>query len=136
MYIHFLLMNQNLLYMKYARIKNIPKKPKRLYDEALSKSYHYWIDEKGSKNNPDCWRRDRSDLTYEEAFSIIEKNKPHWVISYRNVSYINKVETDYWEFSACNIGENSYGDVFIWILLTEEEANKIFEKYKLKIDEY
>jgi hypothetical protein len=121
--------------MIHANITNIPKNPRKIYDEALSVSFQHWIDEKGTISHPDVWRRHPSDLTYEEAFEIVQSSKPHWVISFRNVSYISK-EEDYWEFGGCNIGENKYGEVFIWIKVTPDEAHKIFKKYKLNLNYY
>ena len=112
-------------------IKNIPKNPKDIYDYALSKSFHNWIDEKGTKENPDIWRRKPSSLSYEEAFKIVSENKPHYVISFRNSSYLSNNEKDYWEFGTCNIGSNNYGEVFIWICVDVDVAEEIFEKFKL-----
>lgn len=120
--------------MKHAIINNIPSNPKELYDYALSKSYNYWIDEKGTRDNPKLWRREPSKLTYEEAFIIIQNNKPHWVISFRNNNYFG--DKDYWEFGGCNIENNDYGEVFIWIQVNIEEAENIFTKFNLTKYEY
>ena len=120
---------------KHANIKNLPSNPKEIFDYALSKSFDFWVDEKGTAKHPSVWRRQPSDLNYEEAYNIIESNKPHWVVSFRNASYVSR-EDDYWEFGGCNIGENSYGEVFIWIKVTIEEALKIFEKFNLEVNEY
>jgi hypothetical protein len=122
--------------MKYSRIINIPKNPKILYDYALNKSYHFRIDEKGTKKNPGIWQRKLSDLSYDEAFNIIQKNKPHWVISFRNNSYLSANEKDYWEFGGCNIGDGNYGSVFIWISVDVDIAEEIFNKFDLKKEEY
>lgn len=121
--------------MKHAIIKNVPKNPNKLFKEAISKSFNFWVDEKGTKDNPDVWRRNDSKLSYDEAFKIIQSNKPHWVISFRNVSYLSRDE-DYWEFGGCNIGHNEYGEVFIWIQVEVEIAKEIFKKYKLEVYEY
>lgn len=121
--------------MKHAIINNIPKNPKKLYDKALKQSYHSWIDEKGTKENPNVWRRSASKLSYEEAFKIIKNNKPHWVISFRNNSALFD-EKDYWEFSGCNIGSNDYGDVFVWIQVDAHIAEEIFKEFNLQINEY
>jgi hypothetical protein len=120
--------------MKHAVIKNIPYNPKEIYDYALSKSFDTWIDEKGTKDNPGVWQRKLSKLSYEDAFSIILENKPHWVISFRNNIFFG--EKDYWEFGGCNIANNNYGEVFIWINVDVLEAEKIFEKFNLKKKEY
>ena len=122
--------------MKHANIKNIPANPKEILDYALSKSFDFWVDEKGTEKHPSVWTREPSDLSYEEAFDIIQANKPHWVFSFRNESYITKNGEDYWEFGGCNIGRNDYGEVFIWIKVTIPEAYKIFEKFNLEINEY
>jgi hypothetical protein len=122
--------------MKHANIKNIPANPKEIMDYALSKSFDFWVDEKGTLDNPGIFQRQPSKLSYEEAFDIIQANKPHWVISFRNESYIMKNGKDYWEFGGCNIGRNDYGEVFIWIKVTLEEGEKIFEKFNLEINEY
>ena len=122
--------------MKHGIITNIPKNPKEILDYAKSKSYNFWVDEKGTKKHPNDWQRMDSDLTYEEAFEIIQKNKPHWVFSFRNLSYLTKNEKDYWEFGGCNIGSNEYGSVFIWIQVDVIEAYKIFYKFNLEINWY
>lgn len=122
--------------MKHAIITNIPENPKVIFDEALSKSYHFWVDEKGTIDNPSIWHRKISNLSYAEAFEIIEKNKPHWVISFRNDSYFNKNNKDYWEFGGCNIASNDYGEVFIWICVYVDIAEEIFKKFDLKIKNY
>lgn len=121
--------------MKYAIIKNVPKNPNKLFKEAISKSFNWWIDEKGTKDNPGVWKREPSKLTYEQAFEIIQNNKPHWVISFRNVSSIYN-EEDYWDFGGCNIGINDYGEVFIWIQVKVDVAEELFKKYKLEKNEY
>ena len=46
-------------------------------------------------------------------------------------SYLSNNEKDYWEFGACNIGSNNYGDVFIWICVDVDVAEDIFDKFKL-----
>lgn len=122
--------------MKHAVITNIPNNPKEILDEALKVSFHSWIDEKGTKDHPREWQRRPSKLSYEEAFEIIQNNRPHWVFSYRNESYIVRNGKDYWEFGGCNIKSNDYGSVFIWIQLDIEQAHIIFEKYNLKIKNY
>lgn len=121
--------------MKHARIINIPKNPNKLFKEAITKSFNWWVDEKGTEDNPNVWRRNPSKLTYDEAFEIINNSKPHWVISFRNHSALFN-EDDYWEFGGCSIGNNDYGEVFIWIQLKIDEAEELIKKYKLEIDEY
>jgi len=122
--------------MKHAVITNIPENPREILDLALSKSYDFWIDEKGTKRHPSVWQRRPSDLSYDAAFDIIQKNKPHWVFSFRNESYISDHLKDFWEFGGCNISDNDYGEVFIWIKVDIEIAMEIFKKYKLKIKKY
>lgn len=108
-------------------------KVKEIYDYALSKSYDHWIDEKGTPDNPG-FARGPSKLTYEEAFSYISENLPHWVISFRNNSYFNEI--DYWEFAGCDIAAKDCGSFFIWIKVIPEEAEKIFQKFNLKKEYY
>jgi hypothetical protein len=122
--------------MRHAIIENIPENPREIYDYAKSKCYHFWIDEKGTKKNPCIATRSTSCLTFDEAFSIIQENKPHWVISFRNMSKLNINEKDYWEFGGCNIASNEYGEVFIWIQVDVNIALDIFEKFDLRIKEY
>jgi hypothetical protein len=121
--------------MKYSVITNIPKNPKDIMDEALKASFNTWVDEKGTKDNPGIWRRERSKLTYEEAYNIIQNNKPHWIICFRDMHFTS-MEEDYWDFGGCNIGENNYGDVYIWIKVNVEDALKIIEKYNLVQKQY
>lgn len=122
--------------MKHAIITNIPHNPKEILDYALSKSYKFWVDEKGTKKHPSIWRRQYSDLSYDEAFDIIQDNKPHWVFSFRNESDLIKDGVDYWEFGGCNMGHTEYGEVFIWICVNIDNANEIFEKFNLNIKNY
>lgn len=117
--------------MKRKIITNIPENPREIMDYALSKSYKYWIDEKGTKDNPDVWRRNPSERTYEEAYDIIQPNKPHWVISFRNNSYFG--DKDYWEFGGSNISDGDYGAIFIWICVDVDVAEEIFEKFNLNV---
>lgn len=121
--------------MKHIIINNLPKNPKEVYDYALSKSYDFWVDEKGTKANPEVWVRKPSNLSYEQAFDIIQNNSPHWVISFRNQSALFD-EEDYWEFGGCNISSNDYGEVFIWIKVKPKIAEEIFKKFNLEKYEY
>lgn len=118
--------------MKRNRILNIPNNPREIFNEALSKSFHSCVDEKGTKDNPGIRQRKSSKLSYEDAFNLILNNKPHWVISFRNNSYFNIKNKDYWEFGGCNIASNNYGEVFIWINVDVEIAEEIFKKFKLR----
>lgn len=120
-----------------GRVTNVPEKPRELYDYARERSFVTLIDEKKRENNHG-YARTPSDLSYEEAFHIIENNKPHWVISFRHASYLSTLEEDYWEFAGCSIGRVPipYGDVFIFIKVSPEIAREIFEKFSLKYEEY
>ena len=118
--------------MKHKNIDNIPNNPKEIMDYALSKSYHSWIDEIGTKDNPASWVRSASKRTYEEAYNIIQNNKPHWVISYRNNSYFG--DKDYWEFGGSNIRDGDYGAVFICICVDVAIAEEIFKKFNLNVN--
>lgn len=120
---------------KHANIKNLPRDPREIFDYALSKSFDFWVDEKSTIDNPGYDTRKPSKLSYEVAFELIQSNKPHWVVSFRNASYLS-TEDDYWEFGGCNIKANDYGEVFIWIKVEISEALKIFGKFNLEINEY
>ena len=125
--------------MKQARIIDLPKDPEKIKEilkEALSKSFHHWIDEKATKDHPGYATRQPSKLSFDEAFEIIKDNKPHWTIYFRNVSEITMNEEDYWEFGGCNISSGEYGYVFIWIQVSVNNAKEIFSKFELTIDEY
>ena len=122
--------------MKYARVINMPKNPKKILDDALEVSFNHWIDEKGTAKHPSVWTRHPSDLTYEEAFKIVQANKPHWVTLFRNISYFSLKEQDYWEFGGCNIGGNDYGEVFIWIQVEPTIAEEIIKRHNLEIEWY
>ena len=120
--------------MKHAIIKNIPYNPEEIFDDALSKSFNHWVDEKGTKDNPGVFQRKPSKLSYEEAFNLILHNKPHWTIMFRNNSYFG--EEDYWEFGGGNISSSNYGSVYIWIQVNINDAKKIFKKFNLIKQEY
>jgi hypothetical protein len=120
--------------MKHGKIKNLPADIKPILDDALKVSFNYWVDEKGTKEHPSVWRRELSNLSYEEAYNIVSKNKPLWHIVFRNMKYLSKSEDDFWDFGGCNIGSNDYGEVFIWIQVSVEEAEKLFQKYNLEVE--
>jgi len=122
--------------MLYNSVINVPKDPREIFEYAKSKSFHSWIDEKGTKDHPDIWQRKLSTLTYEEATTIIQNNKPHWVILYRDMTYLTGGrEPSYWEFGGCNLKSNDYGEVFVWVQVSHEESMKIFKKFGLEISE-
>jgi len=118
--------------MNHARVINLPQNPKAIFDEAMAKSFDFWVDEKGTLNNPGLIQRRPSKLTYEEAFKLIQENQPHWIISFRNNSYLSIHEADYWEFGGCNINSTNYGEVFIWIKVKPNDAEEIFNTFNLK----
>jgi hypothetical protein len=123
--------------MKHARVTNIPKNPKILWEDAIKIADKHWVDEKGTPNHPSVWKRELSHLTFEEAFDLIQPYKPHWVILYRNQEYLTGIpEENYWEFGGCNIASNGYGDVFIWIQVKPKDAEELFKKYGLKVEWY
>ena len=122
--------------MKHAIVTNIPDNPKEILEYAKSKSFKFWVDEKGTEKHPSAWQRRPSDLSFDEAFDIIQNNSPHWVFTFRNISAIAPKEIDFWDFGGCNIGSNDYGEVFIWIQVTVEDAKEIFERFNLQIKEY
>lgn len=120
---------------KHGIIKNLPKNPKEIYDRALEKCYKHWVDEKYSTKNPG-YARVLSEVGYEEAFELIENFHPHWVISFRNESYISEDYKDHWEFGGCNIQNSDKGTLFIWILVDVDVAERIFEEFDLEINWY
>jgi hypothetical protein len=122
--------------MKHATVKNLPLDVKPILDDALRVSFNHWIDEKGTEDNPGVWFRRPSKLSYEEAYGVIKGAKPLWHIVFRNMKYLSEVEDDYWDFGGCNIGSNDYGEVFIWIQVSVEEAEKIFQTYNLEIEKF
>lgn len=123
--------------MKHALAKGLTSQNVReIYDAARSKAFKHWIDEKGTEDNPGVWCRKPSKLSYEEAFDLIRKNKPHWVVSFRNDSYFGPDNVDYWEFGGCNLASNNYGEVFIWILVSVEDAETIFKDFGLSVESY
>jgi hypothetical protein len=123
--------------MKHARIINLPKNPKHIFEEAIMLGSENWVDEKGTEDHPSVWQREPSKLSFEEAFNLIQPFKPHWVCIFRNESYLTgREEDDYWDFGGCNIASNDYGEVFIWIKVKPNIARQLFEKYNLTVEEY
>lgn len=115
----------------------MPKDPRKLFDRALEVSFSNWIDEKGSEKHPSHWQRQRSDLSYDEAWKLIVGYKPHVVCMLRDMEYItNGLDPSYWEFGACNIASNGYGCVFIYINVSLEEADKLFNEFELEVQIY
>ena len=112
-------------------IENIPTNFKPIIDKALKVAFESWVDEKGTEKHPNVWYRRKSNLTIDEAYNIIKDNKPHWGIHFRNEAYLINGGEDYWEFGGCNIREGNYGSVFIWIKVSVENAEKIFEEFNL-----
>jgi hypothetical protein len=122
---------------KNGRVTNLPKNPRAIWDEAIALGSENWVDEKGTADNPGHWQRQPSKLTFEEAFDLIQPFKPHWTCYFRDVSYVTSGrDEDYWDFGGCNIGENRYGDVFIWIKVKLEIAEQIFKKFDLQVEWY
>lgn len=122
---------------KHAIIENIPTDPLEILKDALKVSFNDWVDEKGTEKYPSVWKRNKSELTFEEAYNIIQNSKPHWVFSFRNMKEITGgIAEDYWDFGGCNLSSNNYGEVFIWIHVDIISAEKIFKKYNLKIKCY
>lgn len=120
--------------MKHGIIKNIPDNPKEILDYALSKCFKTWVDEKGTKKHPGHWSREKSDLSFEEAFDIIQNNSPHWVFSFRNHKELFDND-DFWDFGGCNMGGND-GIIYIWIYVSVEDAEEIFKKFNLETKYY
>ena len=123
--------------MIHARVTNVPENPKQLWLEAIEAAFSVEISERGSAANPTHWQRRASALSFEQAFDLIQPFNPHWVIMYRDEAYFTGRQEDcYWDFGGCNIGENGYGDVFMYIRVKDEPARKLFEKYGLHVDWY
>jgi hypothetical protein len=123
--------------LKYRHGRSpLPKDPKDLLLEAISISIDWWIDEKGTIDNPGIFQRRPSKLTFDEAYELINNYKPHWLASFRNESYVVKGGEDYWDIGGCNIASNGYGEVFIWIKVLPNEAEELFKKWNMKIDWY
>lgn len=120
--------------MRHGKIKKLPADIKPILDDAIKVSFNHWIDEKGTADHPSVWQRKPSKLSYEEAYEIVKTNKPLWHIIFRNMSHLSDHEDDYWDFGGCNIADNDYGDVFIWIQVSVNEAEKIFQKYDLEVE--
>ncbi len=109
---------------------------KQIFDDAIKVSFKYWVDEKGTLKNPSVWKRELSDLNVEEAWNIIKMNKPHNVIYFRDMEYLNDEEINYYDFGTCNISSNVYGEIFIFINVYVKEAQEIIKKYNLKEEWY
>lgn len=114
----------------------LPQDPKYILLEAIDLSFDFWIDEKGTIDNPSVGQRRPSKLTFDEAYELINNHKPHWLASFRNLSYISNNIQDHWWIGGCNIGANGYGEVFIWIHVSIEDAESLFKKWNLEIEWY
>ena len=123
--------------MKYKQcFVQLPKslnKITKLFNEAKELCFQLIIDEKSTINNPSFNKRNLSDKSFIDAWNIIINNKPHITCYFRDVSYFNKLNKDYWEFSLNNIYNEGEGYFFIWIKVDVTIGNKLIEKYKLKI---
>jgi len=117
---------------KHGMIANLPADPREIFDFARTLAFHTRVDEKGTQKNPGIWMKQLSDLSYEEAFEIIQENHPSWSIHFRNISELVKGEEDYWDFGGCNLSSNSYGEVFLWIYLRVEDAEEVFRRFNLE----
>ena len=117
--------------MKHGRITNVPKLKRSLsmvYTEAFMNCHLFRVDKKGSR-----FVRESTNVSFNEVLKIFLKNKHmHWTILYRD----NLIESDvaYWEFGGCTLMEKE--DLFVWINVRLDLAEKIFEKYGLTIDWY
>jgi hypothetical protein len=114
----------------------LPENPKDLLLDAIDLSFDFWIDEKGTVDNPGIAQRKPSKLTFDEAYELINNHKPHWLASYRNLSYISDNMQDHWDIGGCNIGSNGYGEVFIWIHISIDDAESLFKKWNLEVEWY
>ena len=106
------------------RVTNLPKDIKPILDKAAEKAYNVHVDIKPIGKV----RRERSDLTYTEAWELIKDSKPH------NTIYWRGYWDEYWEFGSCNIsGEMGY---YIYILLKDKEAHEVFQEFGLEYEIY
>lgn len=112
-------------------IENKPTNFKPILDRALELSFESWVDEKGTEKHPDVWKRNRSNLSIDEAYNIIKDNKPLWGIHFRNEGYIIEGGEDYWEFGGTNIKDFNNGMYYVWIKVSLNNADTIFEEFKL-----
>jgi len=114
----------------------LPPNPRELLKEAISLSFDWWIDEKGTLKNPGWAQRKPSDLSFEEAYQIINTQKPLWIASFRNHSALYEGEKDYWDIGGCNIQSEESGEVFLWIYVLPEEAEKLFQRWGIEVQWY
>jgi hypothetical protein len=120
----------------HGKVKNLPQNPREIFDYARTLAFHVRVDEKGTQKNPGVLQRMPSSLTYEKAFELIQRNGPHWTVYFRNVSQLAENEKDYWEFGGCNLKSNDYGEVYLWIYLTVEDAEEVFQRFNLTREFY
>ena len=118
--------------MNHAKV-NVPKDKKvrkKLYEEALLSSFEFWVDELDVSKS---FRRQRID----DSFSLVLHNclndkSTHWVILFRDKVVSDDVE--HYEFGASTMTEKP--TQFLWIKVSVEDAERLFKRYKLKINKY
>ena len=109
---------------------NSRKDIKEILDYAKSLTTHFWVDEKGSKKHPDIQQRHTSELTIDEAYNLMKDTQCLWAAHFRDMK--GNMDDDYWDFGGTTIERIEYGELFIWIQLSKEEANKVIKKFNLK----
>ena len=117
--------------MIHKIINEIPKDKdilKEIYTLAISLSYNSKVNEK----NKNKFSRENSEISLFDALNICLENLSHWVIIYRDMSFIN--EESYWDFGVSTLNLDS--DIFIFTRLTDINAEFIIKKFKLKILNY
>lgn len=109
---------------------------KQIMDDAISRqgvTVHVY--EKGTKKFPSYLKRERSELSYEEAWTLLKEDpKLHKVMIYRDLSWLEN-DKSYWDLGCSNISSIPYGEVFIFISIPTEIGYKIVNKYNLKMYE-
>lgn len=120
--------------MRHNRVLNVPKNPKQLMLDAIGVSFRHFVHERSTESNPSAFVRAQSSLTFEQAYDLINPYNPHWVIMFRNEEYwTGNSEDNYWEFGGCNMTNNGYGEVYVFIRVKENRARELFEKYGLTL---
>jgi hypothetical protein len=120
--------------MRHNTVVNVPTDPKQLMLDAIEVSFRHFVHERSTESNPSAFVRAQSSLTFEQAYDLINPYNPHWVIMFRNEEYwTGNSDDNYWEFGGCNLANNGYGEVYVFIRVKEDRARELFEKYGLTL---
>lgn len=109
---------------------------KQIMDDVITRDgVKVFIYEKGTSQFPSLFKRERSNLSYEQAWSLLKDDpKLHKVMIYRDLSWISKDESC-WDLGCCNISSIPYGELFIFISIPPSVGYEIIEQYNLKFNE-